>query len=308
TRTGIRRIARMVASLDPIVDVVCLQEVESRSLRASFSTWGTREAPQGQLEVLMAELRRALRERGRSEEYVAHYFPAHTYRITDRTNLYTTGLAILVRGRLSVVEQNLGRADDITLRRRMARLKQTRICAHVTVEDPILRRRVDVFNTHLSLPGVFYREFWQSQRRMGFGPNQVAEARRIAAAIAHRRTSDDVVLVGDFNAAPGSPVDRVIQDEAGLVDALGRTLDHERAERWSTAGFMRARMNIDRIYSSPGVRWLDFQGSVPFDEHAAPSFRSRFGFGGLSDHVPLFGTMSLTTRANVVVAPAREAK
>ena len=127
--------------------------------------------------------------------------------------------------------------------------------------------------------------------RFGYGPNQVLEARRLVEAIAHRRSGEHVVLVGDFNSLPESPVDEMLREEAGLVDALAdaKGLRGERLRAWSTAGFMKKRMNIDRIYSSPQVRWLDFEGSRPFDGH--DGLRNRFA--GLSDHVPLVGTLSL---------------
>ena len=35
---------------------------------------------------------------------------------------------------------------------------------------------IDIFNTHLSLPTTFSREFWFEPRRMGWGPNQVVAA------------------------------------------------------------------------------------------------------------------------------------
>jgi endonuclease/exonuclease/phosphatase family metal-dependent hydrolase len=282
TRSGLRRIAERVASLEPLVDVLCLQEVEGRSLRASFTS-----RRRTQLQALMHELDHALGRRGMRDRYRPYYFPAHTYRLTRTTNLYTTGLAILVRSRLRVVEHDAGCVTDITHRRVAKALKQTRICAHLTVEGDGLGR-LDVFNTHMSLPGPLYPEFWLQRRSFGFGPNQLAEARRLVEMVRHRRRADHAVLVGDFNSEPGSPVDRTLREEAGLVDALASFHDGDRLRRWSTAGFMQKRMNIDRIYSSPGVRWLDFEGSRPFDEQHVT------GFAGLSDHVPLLGTMHLS--------------
>jgi endonuclease/exonuclease/phosphatase family metal-dependent hydrolase len=288
TRAGLERVADRIAALDPLVDVVCLQEVEQSSLRASLSI-GPARRRRTQLGALLAELERALGRRGIRDHYRAYYFPAHTYRLTRSTNLFTTGLAILVRPRLRVLQHDAGSVVDITHRRVVKSLKQTRICAHLTVEGDGLGR-LDVFNTHMSLPGPLYPEFWLERRSFGFGPNQVAEARRLSETIRHRRRSDHVVLVGDFNSEPGSPVDRLLREEAGLVDAMAswHGMASERLSRWSTAGFMRKRMNIDRIYSSPGVRWLDFEGSRPYDEHDGAD-----GFGGLSDHVPLLGTLRL---------------
>ncbi len=290
TRRGVQRIAATVASLEPLCDIVCLQEVEARSLRSSLVTWRPSER-RTQLQELMVELDHALERRGVRERYHAHYFPAHRYRLTDATDLYTTGLAILVRPRLEVVAHNGGRVQDITHRRGAQRLKQTRICAHVTVRvrgAAGLDGELDVFNTHMSLPGPFYPEFWTGDARLGFGPNQLAEARRLVEAVRHHRRSEQVVLVGDFNSLPGSPVDRLLREEGELVDALAeqKGLSDEHRLSWSTAGFLRARMAIDRIYSSPSIRWLDFEGSAPFD-HGTP-------FAGLSDHVPILGRLSLS--------------
>jgi endonuclease/exonuclease/phosphatase family metal-dependent hydrolase len=291
TRRGIRQIAETIAALEPLVDILCLQEVEADSLRSSLVTW--RPRPLGrptQLEELMRELDRALAARGAGERYIATYFPAHSYRLTQQTSLYTTGLAILVRDRHQIMHADGGRrAADITHRRGAKALKQTRICAHLAVRAAD-GGAVDVFNTHMSLPGPFYPQFWTRRERFGFGPNQVLEARRLLETIRHRRTADHVVLVGDFNSLPGSPVDRVLRGEGGLVDALAtaKGLSGERLRDWFTAGFMSKRMNIDRIYSSEGLTWLDFEGSRPFDEQHGP-----VSFAGLSDHVPIVGTMRL---------------
>ena len=288
TRKGIERIAHTLAALDPLVDVLCLQEVEGFSLRSSLVTWRPRR-PQTQLGVLMNALDQALERRGLRDRYVAAYFPAHTYRLTRRTNLYTTGLAVLVNDRLRIAGHNLRRPVDITHRRRATpTLKQTRICAHVTVTGDGVGQ-LDVFNTHMSLPGVLYPEMWRPGDRFGFGPNQLKEAQRLVETIDHRRNGEDMVLVGDFNSLPGSPVDELLRTRVGLVDALAHSkgLSGEGLRSWSTAGFMKKRMNIDRIYSSPTVQWLDFEGSAPFD----PPHGGATGFHGLSDHVPLLGRL-----------------
>jgi endonuclease/exonuclease/phosphatase family metal-dependent hydrolase len=286
TRNGVRRIAETVASLEPLVDVICLQEVEARSLRSSLVTRHPTQR-HTMLQALLSELERQMARRGVRERYQAIYFPAHRYRITRATALYTTGLAMLVRPRLTIVDHNAHTPQDITHRRGVKQLKQTRIVAHMTVEHAT-RGMLDVFNTHLSLPGWFYKEFWSKGKgkRFGHGPNQLVEAARIAKLIEQRRKSDHVVLVGDFNSAPNSPVDRLFQQQVGLTDALARAkgLVGEHLERWPTAGFMNKRMNIDRIYSSPGIEWLDFAETMPFGHGP---------FHGLSDHMPLVGSLRL---------------
>jgi endonuclease/exonuclease/phosphatase family metal-dependent hydrolase len=286
TRTGVRRIAETVASLSPLVDVICLQEVEARSLRSSLVTMHPVKR-HTMLQALLTELDRQLARRGVRERYQATYFPAHRYRITRATALYTTGLAMLVRPRLTIVDHNAHTPHDVTHRRGVKELKQTRIVAHMTLKQEG-KGQLDVFNTHMSLPGWFYPEFWRKGKgqRLGHGRNQLVEAKRIAELIEHRRQSDHVVLVGDFNSLPGSPVDRLFQQRVGLTDALARAkgLVGEHLQGWSTAGFMNKRMNIDRIYSSPAIEWLDFEETMPFGHGP---------FHGLSDHMPLVGSLRL---------------
>ncbi|AKT43420.1 endonuclease/exonuclease/phosphatase family protein [Chondromyces crocatus] len=281
TSAAIHRIARSLAHLSPLPDLICLQEVETQSLRSSTMNpqWHPEET---QLERLMLEFHAALAESGRTERYFAYYFPAHTYRLTMRTNIYTTGLAVIARDTLQVDHHNATQPHDITFRRRVRRLKQTRICAHVSFRHPS-GQTLDIFNTHLSLPSVFSREFWTGQARMGFGPNQLEEARVLANFIQQEQRSPLFVVVGDFNALPGSPVDRYLREEAGLVDAFSRVqrVSVEEARAFPTAGFMNLRMHLDHVYSSPGLEWLDFEGTHAFGRRGA--------FAGLSDHVPLIG-------------------
>lgn len=294
TRAGMRRIAEAIADMAPLCDVIALQEVEEQSLRSALVTWHPTERKR-QLSEWMTDLGRALEQRGVTERYDAHYFPAHRYALAGTTHLYTTGLAILVGPRLEVLAEDQSRIEDITHRRGAKALKQTRICAHLTLrlrdgarDDAKARAAgdLDVFNTHMSLPGPFYPEFWSGPARMGFGPNQLHEAQRLVSAIERRRRSPRVVLMGDFNSLPASPVDRLLC-EAGLRDALATKMGFDDAGRtgWSTAGFLRMRMAIDRIYSSESVAWTDFEGSAPFE--------ARSPFDGLSDHVPIVGRMLL---------------
>src|ERR1700733_8684510 len=93
TKRAMRRIAEAVAALEPLPAIVCLQEVETRSLR---STVAHRTAPEEtQLEQFMQMLSAALVETDKSDAFQAYYFPAHSYRLSARTQVYTTGLAIL---------------------------------------------------------------------------------------------------------------------------------------------------------------------------------------------------------------------
>jgi endonuclease/exonuclease/phosphatase family metal-dependent hydrolase len=282
TGTAITRIARSIAGMDPTPDLICLQEVETQSLRATSINrrWFPEET---QLDRLMTELTAALRHKQKPDTFTAYYFPAHAYRLTQRTNIYTTGLAVLARDTLAVHHHNAESPHDITHRRMVRRFKQTRICAHVAFEraDGLT---FDVFNTHLSLPSFLSKAFWTGDARMGFGKNQVTEAEELLGFVERAKKSDNFLIVGDFNSLPGSPVDRLLREEGGLVDAFrairGTVTDHE-ARAFGTAGFLNLRMHLDHVYSSKNTQWLDFAGTEQFGAAG--------DFAGLSDHVPLIG-------------------
>lgn len=285
TRAAVRRIARALATLDPLVDIVCLQEVETASLRSTVAH-PKRHAEETQLERLMDALGDELVAAGQpADAYEAYYFPAHQYRLGGEVQIYTTGLAILARREFVIDRHNAGEPHDITHRRLHAvrRLKQTRICAHVRFVHRS-GHSIDVFNTHLSLPSAMTRAFWTQPRRLGWGPNQLEEARNLMRFVEAERGSDRYLVVGDFNALPGSPVYRYLVEEAGLVDAFSHATarDEEALCTFPTAGFMRLRMHLDHVLSGPRLEWLDFDGTLPFGGRDGP-------FDGLSDHVPLIG-------------------
>ncbi len=281
TRGAMQAIAARLAGLTPLADLICLQEVETDSLRSTIA-YRKRHPAETQLERLMRHLDRELAAAGKPACYEAYYFPAHNYRLGRRTSIYTTGLAILAHKDFHVAHHNAGGPHDITHRRVHAvrRLKQTRICAHVRF---IHRsgQAIDVFNTHLSLPTTFSKEFWTGAQRMGYGPNQLAEARNLARFVERERGSDRYLVTGDFNSLPGSPVYRYLTGELGWHDPFAE-LHHftvEELQHWPTAGFLNLRMHLDHIFSGPGLAWLDFDGSFPFGHRAAD-------FHGLSDHMP----------------------
>jgi endonuclease/exonuclease/phosphatase family metal-dependent hydrolase len=281
TQRGMRRIADALASLDPLADIVCLQEVETNSLRSTFAHRSNRT--ETQLERLMAMLEASLTAVGKRSRYEAYYFPAHAYRLGKNAHMYTTGLAILALPSCKVIAHNAMEPADITHRRvhAMRKLKQTRICAHMR----FCKRggeAVDVFNTHLSLPSTFSRAFWTLPRRMGYGPNQLQEAKNLASFVEKERQSDRFLVMGDFNSLPGSPVHRYLTVERGYTDAFAKlkALTDEESVQWPTAGFMAIRMHLDHIFSGPGLSWTDFEDSHPFGDRSAT-------FHGLSDHMPL---------------------
>jgi endonuclease/exonuclease/phosphatase family metal-dependent hydrolase len=284
TRKAMRRIAGAIAALEPLPAIVCLQEVETRSLR---STWAHRHDG-SQLERFMEVLHATLAEANKTDAYDAYYFPAHAYRLSERTQVYTTGLAVLAHGSFVVDRHNAEMPHDITHRRLHAvrRMKQTRICAHVRFRDRLGRIAgpIDVFNTHLSLPATFTRQFWTGARRLGWGDNQVQEARNLVRFVEKERQSDRFVVVGDFNALPGSPVYQTLVQESGWIDAFAHRYKFgvDELTSWPTAGFMRMRMHLDHVFAGRGIRWLDFDDTHPFGDRTGL-------FHGLSDHTPIVG-------------------
>lgn len=288
TAISLGRIARALARSNPPLDLVLLQEVETSSLRGSLHRGGEGST---QLERLLRALHDELRALGRTDGYEGHYFAAHDYSLAAGVSLYTTGLAVLVRKPLRVVSHNAASPHDITHRTRQTLpdgrkpwLKQTRICAHLTLD--LDGKSLDVFNTHMSLPSFMDPGFWRRAERMGHGPNQLIEVRTLIDCITSRRQSDRFIVGGDFNALPGSPVYEVLTGECGLHDPLAARLgDLATLKRFATAGFMQLRMHLDHLLSGPGVRWVDTNGSFPFDQESP--------FRGLSDHTPLVGQFEI---------------
>jgi endonuclease/exonuclease/phosphatase family metal-dependent hydrolase len=282
TESAMRRIALAIASLDPLPAIVCLQEVETRSLRSTFADRGKGT----QLARFVTMLSTALHAAKKPDIYDAYYFPAHAYRLAARTNVYTTGLAILAHSDFAVDHHNAEMPHDITHRRLHAirRFKQTRICAHVRFRHRIVGGigPIDVFNTHLSLPSALSRAFWTEPRRLGWGKNQLEEARNLVGFVERERASDRFVVVGDFNALPGSPVYQCLVEDHGWVDAFAQRyrLSIDELVSWPTAGFLRMRMHLDHMFTGSGLRWIDFDDTHPYGDRTAT-------FYGLSDHMPM---------------------
>jgi len=288
TRAGKRGIARALAALDPVPDLICLQEVETSSIRSNI---GRPYPEQTQLESFMEQLDRAYGEHGLVMPFTALYFRAHTYKLGD-ISLYTTGLAVLVN--LQTLRVDMHNADQpagITHYRvaRWKDRKQTRICAHLRLSDGE-GRPLHLFNTHLSLPTPFAREYWAVKEKMGWGMNQLHEAQRLASFVHQRTDGEPFIVCGDFNSPPGSPVYRFLCEEAGFVGAQERLgqIDPRQPRAFPTAGFMRLRMHLDHLFSSPSVRWIDLDGTFPFGEGP---------FAGLSDHMPLIGRFVIEPQA-----------
>jgi endonuclease/exonuclease/phosphatase family metal-dependent hydrolase len=161
---------------------------------------------------------------------------------------------------------------------RLKDTKQSRICAHMKLATPA-GLAFHVFNTHLSLPTPFTREFWSEKEKMGFGLNQLIEAKKLSTFVQAHSDGDPFVVCGDFNSSPASPVYRYLSEEVGWVGAQEALKQIDRSHSgFPTAGFFRLRMHLDHLFGGNGIRWVDLAGTQPFG--SGP-------FHGLSDHVPL---------------------
>jgi endonuclease/exonuclease/phosphatase family metal-dependent hydrolase len=280
TKKGKLGIASALAALHPRPDVVCLQEVETISLRSRIA-YRREHRGETQLESFMRALEGAFSAHGERLPYDAYYFRAHTVG-SPKNPIYTTGLAILVDQRLLVERHNQAAPQAITHSHvQMWRdRKQARICAHMRLGlgDG---RSLHLFNTHLSLPTPFARSFWSQKLKMGHGLNQVHEARTLCRFIRACAGTEPFVVCGDFNSAPGSPVYRCMVEE-GLIGAQERLglIDGVAAKAFPTAGVARLRMHLDHIFGSTQVRFLDMEDTRVFGDRTSR-------FYGLSDHVPL---------------------
>ncbi len=149
-------------------------------------------------------------------------------------------------------------------------------------------KNLDIFNTHLSLPSAFRPEFWTKKQRMGFGANQLEEARALQTFVERERKCDGFVVTGDFNSLGGSPVYRYLTEDAKLADPFvtHHKFDTKQLNEFATAGFMNLRMRLDHMFSGPGIDWKGFEDTYPVHD-----VQSRFR--GLSDHMPLIGTFEV---------------
>ena len=287
TRMSKRGVAEALAALDPAADIVCLQEVETISLRSRLA-FRKSHAQETQLEAFMSELEQAYERRPPPFPYDAYYFRAHVNRIGN-TPLQSMGLAMLVhRYRIKIDAHNCESPHNITYHHvlRWRDRKQTRICAHMRLTGPG-GKPFHIFNTHLSLPTPFAKEFWTHSQKMGFGVNQLHEAKTLASFIQRHAGNDPFIVCGDFNSPPGSPVYRYLTEDVGLLGVqktLG-LLDGD-PRGYPTAGFMNLRMHLDHMFSSASLRWVDMDGTCRFGDRKSPFF-------GKSDHMPLIARFQL---------------
>lgn len=285
TATSKQNIAEAIATLTPLADVVALQEVETKSLRSS-AAHRNGQPNEVQLEAFMRHLESAMQRRGMPMPYRAFYFPAHVYGLGP-LKVYTTGLAMLVNQQtMSVLRGNVERPFDITHRTpsTVRRIKQTRIAAHLHLENT-RGQKFHLFNTHLSLPTPWAKEFWSQRGKMGHGANQLAEAKAVVDYAQHVSHAEPYLIVGDFNSAPSTPVYKWLTEHAklrGAQEVLAQ-IDANRPDSFSTAGFMQLRMHLDHVFGR-GLEFIDLDGTKAFGD-------SQSRFHGLSDHVPLITTV-----------------
>ncbi len=277
-----RGIAQALAALDPLPDVVALQEVETKSLRA-HALHAKAHPRETQLEAFLRHLDAELAAKGSAVRYRAHYYPAHAYRLGPLT-LYTTGLAFLVNGHsVDVLKDNVDAPHDVTARpeSRLKVIKQTRIAAHLHVETAA-GKKLHLFNTHLSLPSPWAKEFWRETQKMGHGQNQLTEAKRVLDYAQHVSQQEPYLIFGDFNSAPATPVYRLLTEAGRLHGAqeVLRLIDPKVPDSFATAGFLKLRMHLDHVFGSKQVAFVDMQDTHTFGEATGR-------FHGLSDHVPL---------------------
>ena len=289
TRKSKQGIARGLISLEPLPDIICLQEVETISLRSNLM-YKRGRPDQTQLESFMEALEGAFAEQGRPFPYEAFYFRAHDYKLTQSTSIYTTGLAVLINESTLIIDGHNAEAPHHITHHHVVRFKdrkQSRICAHMRLRD-LDGRPLHVFNTHLSLPTPFARAFWSEKEKMGFGSNQVIEARTLADFVRDRSRGEPFIVCGDFNSPPNSAVFRYLTEDAGFLCAQAAVgqIDPTAPRAFPTAGFFHLRMHLDHLFSGSGVQWTDLAGTASYGDRTSRFF-------GLSDHMPLIGRFHL---------------
>lgn len=276
TQAGIERAAEALAGFERLPDVLALQEIDNASLRSKAARRTTRKM------TLLQSFLDALNRRLEAQEvrYEGLFFKAQG---ADRgLRAISTGLAVVYREGLKVSEHNADDPHDITHVRLKGfkRLKQKRICAHARIELDA-DRRLDLFNTHLSLPAFLKRGGGPTGKRFGEAENQLEEIQSVLSLMEERADLEHAVLVGDFNARPGSRVYNMVVQESPLKDLFAdhHELSVEELNAIATAGFARSSFRLDHIFAGPRILAHQFTHAVPIGpEHPLQ---------GLSDHMPI---------------------
>jgi endonuclease/exonuclease/phosphatase family metal-dependent hydrolase len=279
----LKEISVALSQLNPLPDIVCFQEIEFKSLRA-FRTVSQEKA---QIDTFTDEWSAVFLNQGMPFPYEGYYFPAHAYRLKNLV-FYTTGLAIFIRSSsfriLNETIEPFILTRNEPFKQLKQKLKQTRICAHLALEEVGTNKRLHIYNTHFSLPSPLTKNYWVSRQKMGFGQNQILEARRLLNYIKKTKGKAPVIVCGDFNSWPKSPVYEMLIARGQLTDV--RVLLGEEKENFVTAGFMNMKLHLDHVFSSGDIRWKDMENTCRFGDATSP-------FHGLSDHIPLIAQFEL---------------
>jgi endonuclease/exonuclease/phosphatase family metal-dependent hydrolase len=288
TDKTMRQVANALTQIEPQPDIIALQEIDDRSIRSGGGRAGIRRRhgqPDSQFARFLDCINLFAEARG-GFGYKAVFFPAHGH--NKRLPLLSTGLAILYRNSLTCVANNGHQPCDITHRRirRLARVKQTRICAwcRFETEDGV---PFDVFNTHLSLPAFLKRVKGPTGGRFGEADNQIREVESLLDYVDQHGSPDTSIVLGDFNARPGSRVyNRVIKSGA-FRDAHAAYLGANTSQMAGlpSAGFMAVRFRLDHVFSGDRVRFLSFDYTEPYGP--------KHPWRSLSDHSPLVGRFTV---------------
>ena len=281
-----RRIACALAQLQPQADVIALQEIDAVSLRSVGGRYRMRQLrgePVSNFDRFIARLNQESAAIG-GHTYQAHFFPAQGEHASFP--LYSTGLSIIHQNGLHCVDHNADAPRDVTCRRLrvLAKFKQKRICAHVRLATSN-GSTFDVFNTHLSLPAFFKPGNGPTGRGFGEADNQLAEVQNVLNYIGEYDSASRAILLGDFNAVPGSKVYNILATD--FVDAHASHLGISPTElrNYPTGGFWRFRYRLDHIFCGAEVLVRDFEGTQPG--------RSDHPWSHLSDHSPLIARLSV---------------
>src|SRR5262249_46263852 len=136
TRASKQLIAERIARLSPTPQIICLQEVETISIRSSIA-YRRATAREPQLQSFMSEVQEAMARGQKPLPCQASYSPAAPYRCRT-VPIYTAGVAIIVNSRAFEVDRHNAGLPELIPHHHVAILrdrKQSRICAHVKLKD-----------------------------------------------------------------------------------------------------------------------------------------------------------------------------
>ena len=166
-------------------------------------------------------------------------------------------------------------------------MKQKRICAWGRFRDGELE--FDVFNTHLSLPAFLQRASGPTGGRFGESDNQVREIESLLDFVSRTSGFDSTVLVGDFNALPGSRVYAMVAERLRDAHATHIGAPPDRMVHMHSAGFMNLRYRLDHVFAGRRIQFHDFHDTAPYGR--------THPWVALTDHSPLVGRFSVLPRA-----------